>query len=83
MLQAALEAEVEEFVQTYGTILDEAGRRQVVRNGHNPARTLLTGAGALEMKQPRVRDNRSKDERVTFTSSILPPYMPAPLSKRS
>jgi transposase-like protein len=37
---------------------------------------LLTGAGRLEVQQPRVRDNSSeKEQRVTFSSSILPPYL--------
>jgi transposase-like protein len=47
----------------------------VVRNGHLPARSLLTGVGPIEVKQPRVRDRRSAEgggER--FTTKILPPY---------
>ena len=40
------------------TSRDEAGRRQVVRNGYLPERTILTGLGAVEVKQPRVHDRR-------------------------
>lgn len=72
MLQAALEAEVEDYVQRHRELVDEGGRRLVVRNGRMPERTVLTGAGGLEVNQPRVHDRR---EGWQFTSSILPPYM--------
>jgi transposase-like protein len=48
----------------------------VVRNGYLPAREILTGAGKLEVRQPRVRDNTAVEgERVRFSSAILPPYL--------
>jgi len=76
MLQAAVDAEVEAFVAQHGTRRDDQGRRLVVRNGHLPAREILTGAGPLPVRQPRVRDNSSDPEhRVHFTSSILPAYL--------
>lgn len=76
MLQAALEAEVEQFLAEHAQRRDDEGRRLVVRNGHLPARELLSGAGRLEVKQPRVRDKHpEKDRRVTFSSAILPPYL--------
>ncbi len=77
MLSAALEDEVERFVERHSGALDDRGRRQVVRNGQLPQRTVLTGAGPLEIQQPRVRDRRgagSKDA-VRFSSSLLPPYL--------
>lgn len=76
MLQAALESEVQEFLEQHSSRVDEQGRRQVVRNGYLPLREIVTGAGPLEVSQPRVRD-RSADvaERVRFSSSILPPYL--------
>ena len=41
-----------------------------------PSRELVTGAGNLEIQQPRVRDKSSDSEtRVKFSSSILPPYL--------
>ncbi len=58
MLKEALEVEVEEFVARHKHIVDEEGRRQVVRNGFLPEREVFTGAGSLEVRQPRVRDNR-------------------------
>ena len=74
MLQAALENEVEAFVEQHGDRVDDRGRRQVVRNGHWPSREIVTGAGPLEVAPPRVRD-KSPDAagRVRFSSSILPP----------
>jgi transposase-like protein len=76
MLQTAIETEVEEFVTLHRDRRDASGHRQVVRNGYQPARELLTGAGRLEIQQPRVRDNSSKKEkRISFSSSILPPYL--------
>lgn len=45
MLVAALEAEVQEYVERYQHQRDEKGHRQVVRNGRAKTRTVTTGAG--------------------------------------
>jgi len=67
---------VEAFVAEHAMMLDDDGRRRVVRNGYLPARTIMTGAGPLDVEQPRVRD-KSKDAeaRIAFPSAILPPYL--------
>ena len=44
----------------------------VVKNGTSPERDIITGAGPLKIKQPRINDKR---EDCKFTSSILPPYL--------
>lgn len=76
MLQAALEDEVNSFLETYSAMVDESGRRMVVRNGFMPSREVVTGAGNLEIHQPRVRDKSPDAEsRIKFSSSILPPYL--------
>ena len=76
MLQAAIDAEVQAFLTQHRDRVDEQGRRQVVGNGYLPARQIQTGAGAIEVQQPRVRDKSpDQDERVRFSSSILPPYL--------
>jgi len=76
MLQRALECEVEAFLADHADRTDERGRKQVVRNGYLPVRAVMTGAGPLEIEQPRVRDKALRaDERVVFTSAILPPYL--------
>ena len=76
MLQAALEEEVAAFLASHISKVDDQGRRQVVRNGYLPSRELATGAGSLPISQPRVRDKSpEKENRVEFSSSILPPYL--------
>ncbi len=77
MLKEALEVEVQEFVARHEHVVDTEGRRRVVRNGFLPQREVLTGAGPLEVRQPRVRDKRGQEhsEAVNFTSSILPKYL--------
>ena len=75
MLQSALEQEVDEFLQRHEQIRNADGNREVVRNGYLPPRSILTGAGPLQIEQPRVRDKRPGDERVRFSSSILPAYL--------
>jgi len=76
MLQTAIDAEVEDFIARHADRRDEHRRRQVVRNGHLPSREILTGAGPLEVSQPRVRDKSpQKEGRVTFSPSVLPPYL--------
>ena len=72
MLQAALEVEVEEYVERHRDRRDDRGRRQVVRNGHLPERTVVTGAGPLPVRQPRVADHRPAQH---YSSAILPPYL--------
>jgi transposase-like protein len=77
MLQQAIEQEVAEYVEQHRHHLDERGHRLVVRNGHKPPRTILTGCGPLEVTQPRVSDKRvdERGQRIRFASSILPPYL--------
>src|SRR4051795_1928599 len=75
MLAQAIEAEVATRIDAHAHLTDPAGRQQVVRNGHRPERTIQTGIGPVEVKQPRVRDRRPADERESFTSAILPPYL--------
>jgi len=77
MLQAALETEVQDFVARHQEVVDEQGRRQVVRNGYLPEREVLTGAGPVPVRQPRARDLRdvADEERIRFGSSILPRYL--------
>jgi len=76
MLQSAIESEVDELLVQHAGRRDENGKRLIVRNGYLPSRKLLTGAGPLEVKQPRVRDNSPPSEdRLRFSPSVLPPYL--------
>jgi putative transposase len=75
LLAQAIDAEVTDWIQRHAHLRDDAGHRQVVRNGALPARTITTGVGPVEVKQPRVHDRRCAEEREKFTSAILPPYL--------
>ncbi len=75
MLVQAIESEVAEWIEVHASVTSEAGRRQVVRNGYLPKRTITTGIGPIEVEQPRVLDRRAKEEREPFSSKILPPYL--------
>jgi transposase-like protein len=76
-LQAAIEREVEEYVERNSQHRDELGHHLVVRNGHHPARKIQSGNGPIEVQQPRVNDKRVDEQgnRFHFTSKILPPYL--------
>ena len=75
MLAEAIEAEVAEWIESHRDVTDAEGRRQVVRNGRMPERTIVTGAGPLNVSQPRVHDRRPAGEREKFISKLLPPYL--------
>jgi transposase-like protein len=76
-LQAAIEREVEEYIQRHQQHRDDQGRRLVVRNGHHTTRKIQSGNGPIEVRQPRVNDRRvdEQGQRFRFTSMILPPYL--------
>jgi putative transposase len=75
MLKTAIEAEVAEWIGEHDHLQDERGRRQVVRNGYLPERSITTGVGPVKIRQPRVHDRRPPAERESFNSKILPPYL--------
>ncbi len=69
MIQAALEAEVAEFLQRakYDKTSEEGFRGY--RNGHHRERTVSTTVGGLQVKVPRVSDNLEP-----FQSNLVKPY---------
>jgi transposase-like protein len=77
MLAEALEAEVEFYIEAARGERDERGHALVTRNGYARERQVLLGAGAVEVKAPRVNDRRVDEDgnRQRFKSVILPPYM--------
>jgi transposase-like protein len=77
MLAEALEAEVRDYLDAARGERDERGHALVVRNGHAREREILLGAGAVEVRAPRVNDRRVEENgnRRRFKSVILPPYM--------
>lgn len=72
MILAALELEVEQYIQALCHLRDEQGHAIAVRNGKARQRTVHLGAGTVKLRAPRVNDRRP-DHR--FSSEILPPYM--------
>jgi len=85
MLAAALEAEVDAYIDGLAGERDERGRRLVVRNGHADARVIKTAAGGIEIEAPRVNDKRvdpDSGERMAFKSVIGTPYA-CPNNKRN
>jgi transposase-like protein len=77
MLAAALEAEVDDYLAACQAERDEHGRRLVVRNGHARERQVVTAAGAVTVRAPRVDDRRVDPVtggRARFRSVVLPPW---------
>jgi putative transposase len=77
MLAAALKAEVAAYIEQFTDQVDENGHRLVVRNGYHDERTVLTAAGAVPVKAPRVNDKRidaDTGKRCRFSSAILPAW---------
>jgi putative transposase len=60
-----------DYIQFHKDRRDENGQRLVVRNGHLPEREVLSGAGPIRVRQPRVRHR----DNGRFSSAILPKYM--------
>ncbi len=77
MLAHALQAEVDVYLKAAENERDECGRALVVKNGYARSREVVCGAGAIEVRAPRVNDKRVDEqsgERKRFRSAILPPY---------
>ncbi len=76
MLTQAVEAEVEAFLVAHAGLVDEQGRRRLVRNGHAPERQIQTGIGPVKVRRPRVRDRGDGGSgAIRFTSAVLPAYL--------
>ena len=74
MIAAALEDEVDQFIQQHLNRKDEKGHRLVVRNGYMPERQIMATCGNITIRQPRIDDSKLPDEE-RFTSAILPKFM--------
>jgi transposase-like protein len=77
LLGEAVEAEVAAYIARHADLRGQDGQRMVVRNGHKDEREIQTGIGPVKVRQPRVNDRRTdeNDQRIRFTSEILPPYL--------
>jgi len=73
MIAAALELEVEEYVQSVRHLRDGEVHAQVVGSGKSHhERTVHLGGGSIKIRAPRVHDRRPDH---CFVSRILLPYM--------
>jgi putative transposase len=76
MLAQVLIAEVDSFVALWKDLKLPDGRDRVVRHGHGPHRAIQTGVGPVEVRRAKVRDRGEvgAEEKIRFTSSILPKW---------
>lgn len=72
LLAAAIEAEVNEFMQSHNTSESKA---RFVRNGYLPEREIQTGIGGVAVEMPRLRDRNQSTDGVCFKSSLIPKYL--------
>jgi putative transposase len=73
VIQQAIEAELAELLAHYANVKTLTGRQAVVRNGYLPERDIVTAAGPVLVKVPKVRDRCGTG--VKFNSAIVPPYV--------
>jgi len=73
IIQQAIEAELAALLERYENVKTLTGRRAVVRNGYLPEREVVTAAGPIAVKVPKVRDRSGTG--VKFNSAIVPPYV--------
>ena len=67
------EAEVDVLTSSYAHVTTTSGQQVIVRNGYLPERNILTAAGPVAVRVPKVRD-RSKSG-IKFNSQLVPPYV--------
>ena len=73
MIEQAVRAELQHLLQLHSNVRLLDGRRAVVRNGYLPERQVLTAAGSVAVRIPKVRDRSGG--HVRFNSRIVPPYV--------
>lgn len=73
LIHQAVQAELEAFLSEHAASRDGQGRQAVVRNGYQPARTIVTGLGEVDVRLPKTRDRGGQGR--LFRSSLLPPYL--------
>ncbi len=77
ILSEALELEMEIFMKEYQSYRLSDGRQRVVRHGYHQDREIQTGIGSISVKVPRSKDRQStsSEERIRFSSKLIPPYL--------
>jgi putative transposase len=76
LLAQAVELEAEAFLAGMQDLKLPDGRARLVRHGHGPERPIQTGIGAVGVSRVKIRDRgaASDDDRVRFSSAILPKW---------
>jgi len=76
LLAQAVELEAEAFLAGMQELKLPDGRARLVRHGHGPERAIQTGIGAVGVARVKIRDRgaASDDDRVRFSSAILPKW---------
>lgn len=70
LLSAALELEVQEYIDRCSHLKDSNVHQSVVRNGKGKERTILLGSGEVRVEAPRVNDKRDNIKYLQNTPSI-------------
>jgi len=73
LIYQAVEAELQELLNTHCERHLADGRAAVVRNGYLPEREIQTGLGPVRVQIPKVLSKTG--EPVTFRSALVPPYV--------
>ncbi len=73
VIQQVIELELAALLEQYANVRTLAGKKAVVRNGYLPERDVLTAAGPVSVKVPKVRDRSGTG--VKFNSTVVPPYV--------
>lgn len=75
MLEAALEAEVAQYIASHAKARDASGQPLVVRGREQQSCSVTCGPWTFQVRVPRVNDRRVDDDgkRQRFSSRILPP----------
>jgi putative transposase len=75
LLAQAVETEVADFLAEHADKCTADGHQRLVRHGHLPERSIMTGIGPVEIRVPRVRDRLGRaGDGIRFSSAIVPPY---------
>src|SRR5512133_1977703 len=73
VIEQVIELELAALLEQYANVRTLAGKKAVVRNGYLPERDVLTAAGPVAVKVPKVRDRSGTGVR--FNSAVVPPYV--------
>jgi len=73
VIEQVVAAELQGFISSYAHVTTTGGQRVVVRNGYQPERDILTAAGPVAVRMPKVRDRSGSG--IKFNSALVPPYV--------